>query len=94
MIIKNPFKIGDIVAYNQSGDVVLGKILDMSPTLSGWDFWNINAKIQKLDGEKISKVKRPESMCFICRPSQMSATWNSLITQQTNETLYVSDFPA
>ena len=64
----NKFQIGDIVAYNRSGEVLLGEVVDVQPTYESFSWGKrkrCDAKIRNLEDNKVSKVNYEGSICNI-----------------------------
>lgn len=68
------FAVRDTVAFNRSGDVVLGEVVKLNPVISRgkyYDWKQCNASIRAFDTGKISFVKSETSIAKVHPDSKL-----------------------
>lgn len=57
--------IGDLVAYNRSGDIVLGVVEKFQQARGKRQWWYCTIYVRNSRDQKLSKVKRPQSLMVL-----------------------------
>lgn len=59
--------VGDMVAYNRSGDVVKGIVEKFQQKRAPRQWWYSTIYVRNVRDNKLSKVKRPQSLMVVAR---------------------------